>query len=347
MPDFLYFDNAATSFPKPPEVGVAVSHISGPCRRPLRTECIRASNRIVPPRGSMPSERGNRLGTSNPDEHRVHAVCDPRHQCGAADLGCPGARSGWCSALEHNAVTRPLIAMQSEPLRILPHQPDGLVDVQRIGESISENTRLVVVCHMSNVNGIIQPIEEIKRAIGSIPLLVDVAQSAGKVPVETDRWGADYVAFTGHKGLLGPTGTGGLYMKDATQIQPLVYGGTGSRSDSFSMPDFLPDRLEAGTPNIAGLFGLEAALAHAPDPKHDRSDFDELLRAIDNLNNIRTVRATTSQTRANFSRWLTRDRTPRIWHGYCSIDTQSRRVPASTAHRWRTRPSGPMRQVEP
>jgi selenocysteine lyase/cysteine desulfurase len=121
---------------------------------------------------------------------------------------------------------------------------------------------------------------EIKEVIGDIPLLVDASQSLGQHPVEVDNWGVDFLAFTGHKSLLGPTGTGGAFMRYPERVEPLLYGGTGSGSDSLSMPSFTPDRFEAGTPNITGIHGLNAAFKNRPAARHTRDDFAALLNEV-------------------------------------------------------------------
>jgi selenocysteine lyase/cysteine desulfurase len=133
---------------------------------------------------------------------------------------------------------------------------------------------------MSNVNGMAQRPGEIKNAIGEIPLLIDASQSLGSHPVKVDEWGVDFLAFTGHKSLLGPTGTGGAFMRNPEMIKPLLYGGTGSGSESLSMPSFVPDRFEAGTPNITGIHGLNAALKNRPVAQHSREDFADLLKEV-------------------------------------------------------------------
>ena len=110
--------------------------------------------------------------------------------------------------------------------------------------------------------------------------MIDASQSLGQFPVEVDRWGVDFLAFTGHKSLLGPTGTGGAFLRHPELVEPLLFGGTGSRSDSLSMPAFVPDRFEAGTPNITGIHGLNAALKNRPVACHSSDDFAALLSEV-------------------------------------------------------------------
>ena len=194
------------------------------------------------------------------------------------------------SPLEHNAVTRPLAAFASRcgvSFDLLPHFADGCVDPDRIEGMVTADTVLAVINHQSNVNGVIQPLEEIRERVGTVPLLVDASQSFGSIPLRVDDWNIDFLAFTGHKALLGPTGIGGLFMRKPAALEPLVYGGTGSTSESFDMPDFVPDRFEAGTPNIVGIYGLLAALQEETACRYSREEYG---RFIEDLKSIPALR---------------------------------------------------------
>ena len=197
------------------------------------------------------------------------------------------------SPMEHNATARPLKMLEEQgkiTLKTLPAGSDGCIKVEEIPECINKNTALVVINHQSNVNGVVQPVEEISSALGYIPLMVDASQSLGKLPVKVDSWNIDYLIFTGHKGLLGPTGTGGMFIRYPDRVNPLILGGTGSNSEHLSMPLVMPDRFEAGTPNIAGLFGLLAALENQPEAQHSRDDFLNLLNAIEAIDGFSILR---------------------------------------------------------
>jgi cysteine desulfurase family protein len=186
------------------------------------------------------------------------------------------------SSMEHNAVMRPLRGLektQKSPvatrdrasdtpgitLAIIPGRRDGTLDLAEAERLITPGTRLVVLNHASNVCGTIQPVAEvaaIAQRAGAL-LLVDAAQTAGVLPIDVQAIGIDLLAFTGHKGLLGPPGTGGLVLGagvDARQIAPFMRGGTGSRSESEEQPEDLPDKFEAGTPNGVGIAGLGAGV---------------------------------------------------------------------------------------
>ena len=173
------------------------------------------------------------------------------------------------SGMEHNAVMRPLRALENQGLAItvLPCRPDGTLDPNTLPAAIGPRTRLVVCNHASNVCGTILPIRELGTIAHAhhIPLLVDSAQTAGCLPIDMNADNIDLLAFTGHKGLLGPTGTGGLVLRDGFDIErlpPLICGGTGSRSDQELQPEFLPDKYEPGTPNITGIAGLLAGVGY-------------------------------------------------------------------------------------
>jgi selenocysteine lyase/cysteine desulfurase len=169
-------------------------------------------------------------------------------------------------------VLRPLRELEAtgRTLSLAASGADGSLDPAAVADLIGPRTRLIVVNHASNVCGTILPVREIgamARERG-IPLLVDATQTAGCLPLDLERDGIDLLAFTGHKGLCGPPGTGGLAIHDrfdVSRLPPLVRGGTGSRSEHEIHPEFLPDRFEAGTPNGVGLAGLAASVRHVLD----------------------------------------------------------------------------------
>ncbi|MFQ5879887.1 MAG: aminotransferase class V-fold PLP-dependent enzyme, partial [Dehalococcoidia bacterium] len=170
------------------------------------------------------------------------------------------------TSMEHNSVMRPLRYLEDHgvDLTVLSCSPEGLLDPARVSQALRPNTRLVVTTHASNVTGALMPVQEISRICrqADVPYLVDAAQTAGTYPIDVERMGIDLLAFTGHKGLLGPTGTGGLYIREDLEPAPLMRGGTGSLSDQEVQPDFLPDRYESGTLNVVGLAGLTAGVRY-------------------------------------------------------------------------------------
>jgi selenocysteine lyase/cysteine desulfurase len=160
------------------------------------------------------------------------------------------------------------------------------LDLSALQRLIEKHTALVVLNHASNVCGTIQDIGSVKSVIGDIPLLVDAAQTAGCYPIDVRSEQIDFLAFTGHKGLLGPQGTGGFYMREGLSVRPLKRGGTGSVSETLKQPDFLPDAFESGTQNNVGLAGLGAAVEFILNEgvdtirEHELKLTDELLKAI-------------------------------------------------------------------
>ena len=281
-----YFDNSATSFPKPAEVAQAMTRylmeMGGNYGRSSHSRAFESSSIVEECReklaGIMGIERVENLCFANNATHAANVIIRGLSFAEGAEV--------LISPLEHNAIARPLKMLEEQgkiTIKFLPAAKDGLVEIDRIQQHLNSHTQLVVINHQSNVNGIIQPVEKIKQRIGDIPLLLDVSQSLGKYPVCVDYWQVDYLVFTGHKGLLGPTGTGGLYIRKPQTVTPLHYGGTGSNSENLEMPGVMPDRFEAGTPNIAGIYGLLAALEHPVEPAHTREEFLQLLAAINDL----------------------------------------------------------------
>lgn len=288
-----YFDNAATSFPKPRAVA---DYMSRYLNETGGTYGRSSYPRVLESSGTVESVRellARLLGTAFPER-----ICFCSNATTAINTVLFGLGLKDChiliSPMEHNAVMRPLTELSKRnnlTIEILPHGPDGMIDVEKIDSCLKSNTRLVIVNHQSNVNGVMQPVRDIKARIGEIPMLIDTAQSFGHSIMALDSWGIEFAAFTGHKGLLGPTGTGGLYISKPEIITPLIYGGTGSRSESYEMPGFLPDKFEAGTPNIAGIYGLFGAIKDRPTPAHKPADLFDLLDEIDKIPFLKLHRA--------------------------------------------------------
>ncbi len=288
MANLTYFDNAATSFPKPPAVAAAMTRyldeVGGPYGRSAYSRALEVSRTVEAARDSLAKKIG-----AGRAENLVFAP----NATYAINLVLRGllTRPGrvLISPLEHNAVMRPLATLGARcgaTFEVLPHFSDGRIDPERVAEKVGDDTLLAVINHQSNVNGVIQPIAEIRQRLGQVPLMVDASQSLGVLPLRVDDWQLDYLAFTGHKALLGPTGIGGLFLRDAAAMEPLIYGGTGSASEHFAMPDFAPDRFEAGTPNIVGIYGLLAALREPEFCRHSREEyrrFMEELKAVPKL----------------------------------------------------------------
>ena len=168
--------------------------------------------------------------------------------------------------MEHNSVMRPLRAMEARgvDITVVPCSIDGLIDPGDIVKAIKKNTRTIFITHASNVTGTVMPVSDIGRIAREhgLILCVDAAQTAGCYPIDVAEMNIDLLAFTGHKALFGPSGTGGLYIREGLEkrIEPICVGGTGSRSEVEEQPDFMPDRFEAGTPNTVGIAGLQTGV---------------------------------------------------------------------------------------
>jgi cysteine desulfurase/selenocysteine lyase len=263
----LYLDNAATSFPKPPEVLEAMRRyaesLGASAGRGAYHEALQAGEQLAEARRRL----ARLIGAKRP-ETIVFG-----HNCTWA---LNQAIKGWLrpgdhvvtTRMEHNSTLRPLAAMESRGLihvtRVAADPATGIVHADEVMKAVRPDTKLVTVLHASNVTGAIQPIEEIaaRLAATGAALLVDAAQTAGHVPIDVTALGIDLLAMPGHKGLLGPLGTGALYIRPGLEerIQPLAEGGTGSVSERPIQPDFMPDKYESGSHNSIGLAGLSAAM---------------------------------------------------------------------------------------
>jgi cysteine desulfurase/selenocysteine lyase len=262
----IYLDNAATSYPKPPAVLAAMNDFleragGNPGRSGHRLS-IEAGRIVYDTRESL----AEFFGISVP--LRVLFTLNATHGLNLALQGLlkPGDRVV-TSGMEHNAVMRPLRDLEKRGIQVdvVAANTDGTYSASAWSAALEVGTRLVVLNHASNVCGTIAPVEEIARLAhkaGAL-ILVDAAQTAGVLPIRMTEMGIDLLAFTGHKGLQGPPGTGGLILADSfdpAQLNPLVRGGTGSRSEFEIQPDDLPDRFESGTPNGVGIAGLGAGI---------------------------------------------------------------------------------------
>ncbi|SFJ31549.1 aminotransferase class V-fold PLP-dependent enzyme [Planctomicrobium piriforme] len=267
MPPRIYLDHAATSFPKPEAVALAMvrylnDYGSAPGRSATRVglEVQRVIDRCRQRLAAL-------FGASRPEQ--VIFTLNGTDSLNLAIHGSlkPGDRVV-TTVWEHNSVLRPLHHLQSTQqitVDIVPPNGQGQTDLDAFAESLKTPARLVVLNHASNVTGVIQPVAEmarIAREAGALVLL-DAAQTAGHVPVSLTELGVDLIACPGHKGLLGPLGTGVLVLAPGIEkeLQPVRQGGTGTASESAHQPATLPDRYESGNLNAPGIFGLEAALA--------------------------------------------------------------------------------------
>lgn len=258
--DVIYLDNAASSWPKPPGVAEAVArNIAESAAGPGR-----GSHRMALAAGRVLLEARQRLATLFHVGNPVDIVFTS-NTTAALNLAIKGfLRPGdhvVSTSLEHNAVRRPLAHMDGRfgvKTTYVAADREGNLDWQAFKAAFRSNTRLVVCTHASNLLGAVMPIGEMAEVAHrhGARILVDAAQTAGARPIDVESLGIDMLAFPGHKGLLGPQGTGGLYVHPEVRLEPLLHGGTGSKSEESGMPDVRPDRYEGGTPNTPGIAGL-------------------------------------------------------------------------------------------
>ncbi len=279
MGALIYLDNAATTLRKPPEVKRAVMWAMEHCANPGRGGHRAAE--LAQEQVYRTRTRAAHFFDTKPEQ--VCFTMNATHGLNIAirSLVGPGDRVV-ISGLEHNAVTRPLHAIGAQISVVKAPLFDPGAWAEAFRAALKPGTKAVVVNHVSNVFGCVLPLAQIARMCreANVPLIVDASQSAGILPISMTELGAAFLAAPGHKGLMGPQGTGLLLC--GMEAQPLLYGGTGSMSESQRMPDFLPDRLEAGTLNVPGLCGLGAAFQHlAALPSHSIAARErELVRGL-------------------------------------------------------------------
>lgn len=259
----IYMDNAATTWPKPQGV-------------------IRAVAGCMEKYGANPGRSGHKMAVQAGQIllYTREMLCELFHlrdpfqivftyNCtDSLNLAIKGSVSPGdhviTTSMEHNAVARPLKEMEKQGLEltIVQGNSEGSICPDDIKKAIQPHTRLIVTSHASNVTGTILPIEEIGKIARNhgIPYLVDAAQTAGVLPIDLSKLPVDMMAFPGHKGLLGPQGTGGLYIHPEVKLRSIREGGTGSQSESIFQPDMLPDKYESGTLNTPGIAGLGAGV---------------------------------------------------------------------------------------
>ena len=255
----IYLDNGATSFHKPSRVYRAVTEAMHRCANPGRggypaaMEAARAVYRC--------REMASELFACMPEQVVFTSNCTHGLNIAIRTLVKPGARVA-ISGFEHNAVTRPLHGLGAKITVAGRKLFDWEDTLSEFDKALQAGVDAAVFTHVSNVFGYILPVEEMAALCRSrgIPFVVDAAQSAGTMPVSLEALGADFIAMPGHKGLLGPQGTGLLLC--GRKPEPLLLGGTGSESKRQDMPDELPERLEAGTLNVPGIAGLGEGLAY-------------------------------------------------------------------------------------
>jgi cysteine desulfurase family protein len=260
----IFLDNGATSFPKPPEVYEFMDHFY----RNFGVNPGRSGYDLCLEAGALVEET-RKLLTRFFNGGDPNRLCFSYNSTDALNLIIFGMLQkgdhAITTTLEHNSVLRPLYHLrkyQGVEVDYIPFNSQGFVDPDDFPKKFKKNTKLVIINQASNVIGTVQPVKKIGRYCreSGIPLAIDASQAAGKVPIDIEEQNVDIVAFTGHKSLLGPTGIGGLYVREGIEIRHTRAGGTGVRSAQRTHLDEYPYRLEYGTINTLGVAGLHAGL---------------------------------------------------------------------------------------
>lgn len=284
-------DNAATSFPKPPGVVEAMVHfmtdIGANPGRSRHDRSLEASEMVEAARADLAAL------FNAPDPTRIVFTLNATESLNTVIYGVLNRGDHVIiTQMEHNSVIRPVRHLEGAgtiSVSVAPCDRMGLLDVDALKKLIRKDTALVALNHASNVCGTVQDVAAVREATQGIPLLVDAAQTAGVLPIDVQALGIDFLAFTGHKALYGPQGTGGLYVRQGIPIRPLKRGGTGSVSEREEQPDFYPDYLESGTRNNVGIAGLAAGVRFVLDTgvetirQHEMELFSTLIDGLIDL----------------------------------------------------------------
>jgi len=259
----IYFDNAATTFPKPNEVYDAIMEAmrdygANPGRSGHKL-ALRMGREVYRTRELL----AQLFNIPNPMNIIFTSNCTDSLNMVIKGVLKEGDHV-ITTSMEHNSVLRPLYALKNQGVEVTIIQADnkGRINTEEIRKSIKDNTKLIVTTHVSNLTGTILPVKEIGKIArdNDIYYLVDAAQSAGVYDINVEEMNIDFLAFPGHKGLLGPQGTGGLYIREGIDVQEMKQGGTGSASHLLEQPHMCPDRYESGTLNGPGIVGLGAGI---------------------------------------------------------------------------------------
>jgi len=262
----IYLDNAATSFIKPDavyeEMMKCMKEYGANPGRGGHSLSIKASMEVMRVREKI----GALFNIDDPMR-----ICFTKNATEALNIGISGyLKEGdhvITTSMEHNSVIRPLNTLRRDrkiEFTVVDCNEFGEIDVEDIKKAIKKNTRLLVSTLSSNVNGIIMPVKEMGKLAheNGICFLLDASQGAGSINIDVKDMDIDMMAFPGHKGLLGPQGTGAIYIRDGLKLSPIIFGGTGSHSEIVYQPEMLPDNMESGTLNTPGIIGLGAGVEY-------------------------------------------------------------------------------------
>lgn len=292
--DAIYLDNASTTFPKPKAVPEAMYHYMTRSGSNINRGCYDRAYAVE----ELVYETRQRLCSlfGGEDCRNVAFTKNVTESLNVILKGLlkPGDHV-LVSSMEHNAVMRPLVQLEKQGISFsrIPCRRDGSLILEEMAPLVKKETRAVVMTHASNVCGTMMPYEQVGAFCRERGLLfiADTAQTAGVWPLDMERMKIDALAFTGHKGLLGPQGIGGFLLSEKLlpQMESLIAGGTGSISHTEVMPDFMPDRFEAGTMNLPGIVGLHAGLGWIRETGMERIRSHELALTRQFLEGLRTM----------------------------------------------------------
>ncbi len=292
----IYFDNAATSFPKPKRVydkilEAMTEYGSNPGRSGHKM-ALESSRGIYETRSKV----SKLFNIKDPMDLIFTFNCTQGLNMGIKGYLKPGDHV-ITTSMEHNSVLRPLIFLEKMGISHTIVQGDlmGNIDPLDIEKSIRPESKMIVTTHISNLTGTIMDIEAIGKIAKKHNLIyfLDGAQSAGLYDIDVEKMNIDMLAFPGHKSLLGPQGTGGLYIKKGLEMTEIFQGGTGSRSDSLDQPDMMPDKFESGTPNAPGIIGLGAGIDYIVEKgiknirKHEEDLSQHFIEEVEKIKEIK------------------------------------------------------------
>lgn len=298
----IYLDNAATSYPKPPAVLAAMVEYAGTCGASAGRGAYAEAQESARVIRDCRQKLARLFHGADPDHFIFTLNCTDALNLAIHGFLRPGDHA-ICTAMDHNSILRPLNDLQSQShvsvTRVPAHGQTGLVDPSQIAAAIKPNTRMICIGHASNVTGTVQAIRQIGAIAKGhgIALLVDAAQTAGHVPIDVAADGIDFLACPGHKGLLGPLGTGFLYIRPGLErdLATIRQGGTGSASERDVQPNFMPDKFEAGSHNAIGIAGLSAGLDYILErgvmalAEHQRAISGTFIEGVENVQGLKIL----------------------------------------------------------
>ncbi|MGL5690280.1 MAG: aminotransferase class V-fold PLP-dependent enzyme [Bacteroidales bacterium] len=280
-----YFDNASTSFPKPKKLVEAMmqytSYFGGTYGRSSYNKVQLSTTMYEIARTQLA------ILMDVEEDEKVFFTMNATMASNTLIQTYPFTKDTkvWVSPLEHNAIMRPLYEMSNRigfKIQVLPHEQGGKIHLEALKKMDKSDFDLIIVNHISNVSGLIQPVAELGEWCDTdIELWLDCTQSLGAVKCKLDKWNVDAAIFTGHKALMGPTGTGGFFVRNPDKHTHFMYGGTGSNSHSYLMPNTYPEKFEVGTPNMIGVIALGHVVPNLPRKKYTRKAFRELIERLE------------------------------------------------------------------